>query len=170
MHTDPAGLRDIDISANARVYHFAGTEHGAAALVLSDTRGGHDPPERPQTTQNLHSIVDYRPLLRASLHHLLEWTRSGAEPPPSCHPRVDDGSAVPPSALLPFFDTVPPAHYPSAHALPRWRDFQPDPATEHAASLPPEEGDHYGSLVSAVDSTGNEIAGIRLPEISVPLA
>jgi hypothetical protein len=36
--------------------------------------------------------------------------------------------------------------------------------------MPPEPGKPFGSLVSAVDGDGNEVAGIVLPEIAVPLA
>src|SRR5262245_28095043 len=36
--------------------------------------------------------------------------------------------------------------------------------------LPPKVGTPYPNLVSAVDADGNERAGIRLPDISVPLA
>ena len=36
--------------------------------------------------------------------------------------------------------------------------------------LPPKVGPPYPNLVSAVDADGNELAGIRLPDISVPLA
>jgi hypothetical protein len=36
--------------------------------------------------------------------------------------------------------------------------------------LPPKVGTRYPNLVSAVDADGNELAGIRLPDISVPLA
>ena len=36
--------------------------------------------------------------------------------------------------------------------------------------FPPVEGERYPSLVSAVDADGNELAGIRLPDVTVPLA
>jgi hypothetical protein len=36
--------------------------------------------------------------------------------------------------------------------------------------LPPKVGKPYANLVSAVDEDGNELAGIRLPDISVPVA
>ena len=39
-----------------------------------------------------------------------------------------------------------------------------------ATVLPPQVGKPYANLVSAVDEDGNELAGIRLPDISVPLA
>jgi hypothetical protein len=36
--------------------------------------------------------------------------------------------------------------------------------------LPPKVGKPYANLVAAVDADGNELAGVRLPDISVPLA
>lgn len=36
--------------------------------------------------------------------------------------------------------------------------------------VPPTTGDRYEALVPQVDSDGNELAGIRLPEIEVPIA
>ena len=41
---------------------------------------------------------------------------------------------------------------------------------EQVTKMPPTVGKVYGSLVPDVDSDGNEVAGITLPEISVPLA
>ena len=37
-------------------------------------------------------------------------------------------------------------------------------------NLPPKNGEFYGSLVSDVDNDGNEIAGIKHPDVAVPLA
>src|SRR5262249_44361232 len=47
------------------------------------------------------------------------------------------------------------------HAKPRRLDW---------AMLPPRPGRAFGSLVSAVDDDGNEVAGVVLPELAVPLA
>ena len=37
------------------------------------------------------------------------------------------------------------------------------------ANYPAEEGAFYPALVSAIDDDGNELAGIRLPDIEVPI-
>ena len=50
----------------------------------------------------------------------------------------------------------------------RGLNFGPDRAVPTV--IPPEVGDVYPSLVSAVDADGNEVGGIRLPAIAVPLA
>jgi hypothetical protein len=167
IHTDPDGTRDVEAGPHTRVYHFAGTEHGLGTWPPTDTSESGDGVNR---AQNLRSIVDYAPLLRACLVNLDRWVVESAEPPPSRHPRIDDGTAVPPAALKPVFDRVPVANYPEHHPLPCRRDYGLLTSPEQVTILPPRVGKPYGSLVSAVDEDGNEVAGIRLPEVAVPLA
>ena len=59
-----------------------------------------------------------------------------------------------------------PAHLRSIARL----DFGPGVHEGHTTLLPPKVGKPYPNLVSAVDEDGNELAGIRLPDITVPLA
>ena len=47
-------------------------------------------------------------------------------------------------------------------------DFGPDQGITE--NLPPVTGSPYPALVSSVDQDGNELAGIRLPDVAVPLA
>jgi hypothetical protein len=108
----------------------------------------------------VRNTIDYSPLLRACLVNLDRWVAEGVEPPPSRHPRRADVSAVPPEALHAVFDGIPGAGYPRHHARPCRLDF---------STLPPRPGPAYGSLVPRVDHDGNEVAGIALPEIAVPL-
>jgi hypothetical protein len=49
-------------------------------------------------------------------------------------------------------------------------DFGPEAASGVAATLPPREGEPYPHFVPAVDPDGNELSGIRLPDVTVPLA
>ena len=49
-------------------------------------------------------------------------------------------------------------------------DFGPGLEEGVVTHLPPKVGKPYTNLVAAVDEDGNEVAGIRLPDISVPLA
>jgi hypothetical protein len=168
IHTDPDGTRDVDAGANARVYHFTGTEHGLGTWPPTDVAPTGEGGE--SRSQNLRSIVDYAPLLRACLVNLDRWVVAGVEPPPSQHPRIDDGTAVPPAALEQVFDRIPHSAYPVRHALPHRRDYGMHPDLEQTHLLPPRVGLPYGTRVAAVDADGNEVAGITLPEIAVPLA
>ena len=162
IHTDPDGARDVAHGPDVRVYHFAGTEHGLGNWPLTDrVPSPADPGGWIEHSQNIRGVVNYGRLLRACLVNLDRWAAEGVEPPPNRHPRVDDGSALPPEALAKVFERIPGSCYPRHHALPQRQDF---------SNLPPKPGRAYGSLVSAVDEDGNELAGIALPEVAVPLA
>jgi hypothetical protein len=171
VHTDPEGRRDVAHGPHTRVYHFTGTEHGLGVWPPSDTTLiPADPSGWTERSQNLRGTLNYGRLLRACLVNLDRWVTEGLEPPPSRHPRVDDGTAVPPDSLAKTFEGIPDAHYPRYHARPHRLDFGADPERRVLSQVPPREGAAFGSLVSAVDADGNEVAGIALPEVRMPLA
>lgn len=162
IHTDPDGSRDVSPDADVRVYHFTGTEHLLGTWPPTDALSAPaDPAGGIERSQNLRGVVNYGRLLRACLVNLDRWVTEGVEPPPSRHPRVDDGTAVAPETLAKLFDRIPGARYPRRHARLLRQDF---------STLPPRSGRAYGSRVPAVDADGNELAGIALPEVAVPLA
>jgi Alpha/beta hydrolase domain len=165
VHTDLDGKHDLAPSEAVRVYHLAGTQHTPGNLLLTDTGSADE--ARGQQRPN---SVDYRPLLRAALVNLDRWVSAGQAPPPSLHPRLDDGMAVPAAHTAATFQAIPrvqfPAHLRSIARL----DFGPGVDEGMTTLLPPNVGTPYPNLVSAVDADGNELAGIRLPDISVPLA
>jgi hypothetical protein len=80
------------------------------------------------------------------------------------------GTAVAPEQLRGAFAAIPgvgfPTHPPQVIRL----DFGPDAASGVATTLPPVEGKPYPHFVPAVDRDGNEVSGIRLPDLTVPLA
>lgn len=171
VHTDPDGQRDVAHGRHVRVYHFAGTEHGLGIWPPADTTPvAADPSGWSERSQNLRGTISYGRLLRACLVNLDRWVTDAVEPPPSRHPRLDDGTAVPPEFLAKTFEGIPGAHYPRHHARPRRVDFGADPERRVLSQAPPREGRAFASLVSAVDADGNEVAGVMLPEIRVPLA
>jgi Alpha/beta hydrolase domain len=99
------------------------------------------------------------PPLRALLVALEEWVTNGTARPPSRVPRIADGTAVMAENVrmptVPGFAVAPGAN----QIVPPvdWTD-------------PPARIDNiYGARVCEVESDGNEIAGIRLPPIAVPL-
>jgi hypothetical protein len=162
IHTDPDGRQDIAHGPNVRVYHFAGTEHGLGIWPPTDTQPAPaDPAGAVEHSRHLRGVVDYSLLLRACLAHLDRWVVEGIEPPPSRHPRLVDGTAVPPERLDAVFAHIPATAHPRHHAKPRRLDW---------TTVPPRAGRAFGSLVSAVDEDGNEVGGIVLPELAVPLA
>jgi hypothetical protein len=161
IHTDPEGTIDVAHGPNVRIYHFAGTEHGLGIWPPTDRQiAPADPTGAVDHSQHLRGVVDYSLLLRACLAHLDRWIVDGIEPPPSRHPTISDGTAVAPERLDDVFARIH-AAYPRHHAKPRRLDW---------TSVPPTPGRAFGSLVSAVNDDENEVAGIVLPELAVPLA
>ena len=140
-------------------------QHSAGALPLTDT----NPVDGARGQQALNS-VDYNPLLRNALVRMDRWVSGEEDPPPSRYPRLADRTAVAPEAARGVFAAIPgvgfPAHPPQVVRL----DFGPDAANGVATTLPPVEGTAYPHFVPAVDPDGNELSGIRLPDLSVPLA
>jgi hypothetical protein len=165
IHTDAEGTRDVSLAASSRLYHFAGTQHSAGTLPLTDT----NPVDGARGQQALNS-VDYNPLLRAALVRMDRWVTGEEDPPPSRYPRFADDTAVAPKQLRGAFAAIPgvgfPTHPPRVIRL----DFGPDAASGVATTLPPVEGKPYPHFVPAVDRDGNEVSGIRLPDLTVPLA
>src|SRR5438309_10024788 len=75
-----------------------------------------------------------------------------------------------PETLAKTFDAIPGARYPRRHARPLRQDYGADAEMRRITVAPPKSGAPYGTRVSAVDSDGNEVGGIVLPELAVPLA
>ena len=90
------------------------------------------------------------------------------EPPANGYPNLADGSVVGADELAAWFGSLPGVEFPRHHKAIRNLDFGPDRAVPTV--MPPVVGDEYPMLVSAVDADGNEVGGIRLPAIEVPLA
>ncbi|HTO13352.1 MAG TPA: alpha/beta hydrolase domain-containing protein, partial [Candidatus Binatia bacterium] len=165
VHTDVEGARDVEPDAGGRVYFLAGTQHTPGSLPPADAD--------PNTGgRGIHpfNVVDYAPLLRAALVNLDRWVSEGIEPPPSAVPRLADGTAVTPESTRATFAAIPGVRFPDRHARPARLDFGPEIARGVATELPPKAGAQYPSYVSAVDADGNEVAGLRPPELLAPLA
>ncbi len=164
IHTDVDGSRDAEPAEFARTYLFAGTQH---------TPGTLPPPDADPNTgsRGVHrfNVVDYAPLMRAALVNLDGWASAGTEPPPSAFPRIADGSAVEPESLGAFFRKLPEVRFPDRVTRPRRLDFGPE-WEQDIAAYPPTAGAPYRTFVSAIDADGNEVAGIRPPELCTPLA
>ena len=164
IHTDIEGTRDAEPPEFARTYLLAGTQH---------TTGPVPPlPAEPNTGNRGHhrfNIVDDRPLMRSALVNLDRWVSEGIEPPPSAFPRLSDGTAVEAESLGDFFRTIPGARALEHIERPVRLNFGVE--TERGIVIyPPETGAPYPSYVSKLGADGNEVAGIRAPELRAPLA
>jgi hypothetical protein len=165
IHTDIARMSDAPESEHVRRYHFGGTQHGPGFLPLITVR-----PVDGARGQLPFNGVDYTPLLRACLENLHAWATQGKAPPPSKHPTLKDGTAVESGTLAGKFARLPGVKFPPRTLQAMRLDFGPEAHLGGTTMLPPVPGKPYPALVSEVDEDCNDIAGIRLPEVSVPLA
>lgn len=166
MHTDAQGTVDVDLAPASRMYHFAGTQHGAGVLPQAHEAGAEGALALYAT-----NVVDYSPLLRAALVNLEDWIASGKEPPASSHAQIDHETAVPRSNVIDAFRQHPGqvSLDPGKLWVMRQNDLG-NQASKGVGIYPPIEGEHYSCLVSAVDADGNEVAGVRLPDLTQPVA
>ncbi len=164
VHTALDGKTDAPVPDNVRIYHLTGTQHGGQPLPLTDTQVGGG--------RALHFLnsVDYKPLVRGALANLDAWVSRGDEPPPSRHARVGEGTAVPRESLRESVARIPGVRLPTPLSPVGRLDFGPDMEQGRATRVPPELCEPYPDLVSALDDDGNEVAGVRLPDVAVPLA
>jgi hypothetical protein len=158
IHTALDGRTDAALVDNTRIYMFAGGQHGPAAF-----------PPRRTIGQQLNNPNDYRWSMRALLLSMHRWIRDEAAPPPSRYPRIDAKTLVPLESF--GFPTLPgvakPMELHKAYRVFYGLDF----ASKGIISVdPPEANGSYPILVPQVDSDGNELAGVKMPEVAVPLA
>lgn len=165
-HTSVVDGSDVEAPPFVRRYLFAGTQHSSGPayrgdLTIQGTRGA-----------NLLNMVDYRPLYRAALANLTAWLADGVEPPPSAVPRWADGTAATREAVLESLALVPEAVLPVPDELPVMRALDLGPGADAGVGAYPAVpfGDPYPTAVSAVDGDGNEVAGLTMPDVAVPLA
>jgi hypothetical protein len=159
LHTDVEGKRDIEVDPNVRIYLASGAQHLGTG---PHTRG---------IGQQPRNVLDDRPpILRALLVAMDEWVGEDREPPESRYPRIDDGTLVPVETFHETFPEIPGVNRPMECYAPLRLDFGPRWETERIADVvPPKTGRPYRTLVPQVDADGNELAGIRLPDVAVPL-
>ena len=165
IHTDLETLADAPQSPSVRRYHFAGCQHGS----------GDFPPLEVRATDGIKgqlpfNSVDYAPLLRAALDNLDRWVTTGEEPPASRHPSLDDGTAVESHTLLERFVQLPGVKVPTQTTRAIRLDYGPESHLGRTTKLPADEGDEFPALVADLDESFNERGGIRLPDLSVPVA
>jgi hypothetical protein len=150
LHTDPLGQQDTAIPPSVRHYLVAGTQHGGRSGMRAARGSG-------VYSRNPH---DPTPALRALLIALDRWVTEGVEPPASRVPTLAAGTLVAAKDLefpaIPGMEPPPLAN--RVDVLKDWVHPDPLPAST------------YTPLVPQVDDDGNELAGIRLPAIAVPLA
>jgi hypothetical protein len=150
VHTTPDGTKDITLPDNERLYLLAGSQHLPARFPPAVTNG-----------QQKDNPNDYWWTMRALLVAMDKWVRDRVAPPASRYPRLQDGTLVRPADVA--FPSVPTVKSPrglSAGVR----------APNHLIAQDGGPGTPLPLLVPQVDQDGNERAGIRLPDVAVPLA
>ena len=162
VHTDVTGTRDVPPPPTSRIYFIASAPHIVGPF-----------PPAPYTDPDFAGRADmnplvYTPVIRALFRSLDQWVTDGVDPPPSRYPLLVDGTLT----------AVDKSGWPNIPGFPRPQspmttyrlDFGPEWSKGIVSKEPPGIGKAFVGRVPAVDEAGNDSAGIRLPEIAVPLA
>jgi hypothetical protein len=160
-HTDPRDASDLDIPDNARMYHLTGAPHMVRALDDPDWIG--------QLTPNAIPAIPYR---RAILVMLDRWATAGTAPPPSLLPKTGDGTLITAEEALARYPEIPGVNLPKGPSRLMRYNYGPRFETDGIMDVfPPEPvpGEEYPLRVTRLDPDGNTIAGLRYPDIEVPL-
>jgi alpha/beta hydrolase family protein len=158
FHTTIDGKEDVSMLTNVRAYVFASAQHGPAAFPPPRTIG-----------QQLNNPLEYRWSMRKLLLSMNRWIADGTEPPPSALPRISDGTLITRDKLK--FPSIPNIGVPAAPQTARRADYGADFLNKRVVSYePPKLGSAFPALVPQTDADGNDMPGIRMPELLVPLA
>ena len=97
-----------------------------------------------------------------------QWVKDGKEPPPNVYPKIADSTLVPLSKWK--FPKIPGVNMPHEVNLAYHLDFGPQWKSGIISNEPPKVGKAFAVLVPQTDGDGNDLGGVRLPELQAPLA
>jgi hypothetical protein len=162
VHTDVTGTRDVPPPPTSRIYFIASAPHIVGAFPPAPFQ---DPDFVGRADMN---TLVYTPVIRALFRSLDRWVTDGTAPPPSRYPTLVDGTltAVDKSG----WPAIPGYPRPQSPMTTYRLDFGPEWSKGIVTREPPGIGKAFVGRVPGVDEAGNDRAGIRLPEIAVPLA
>jgi Alpha/beta hydrolase domain len=157
MQTDSQG-HDLGGVDTVRYYLLSSFPHGAG-----NGRGICAQPRNPLRPNQA---------LRALLVDLDAWVTEGEAPPADRMPRVADGTLTPPMPQAEMgFPQIPSVVYNGVHHTGDLFDFGPDFDKGMLSVLPPKlVGSPYPVFVPKTDADGNDVAGVRMSEVAVPVA
>jgi len=183
LHTQPDGSADLPESPFSRNYFMSSMQHGTGSAT---SRGN---------CQQFQNPLSSNPVQRALWLALDKWSTAGVAPPPSRVPKLADGTmALPANTHFPTNIPDPFGQTPNGKVTytglksPRYRypvgeSFYTSgiPTTFPMPYTPPYEinasvptitvnGPLYPSFAPVTDADGNDVAGLRLPDVTVPIA
>ena len=171
LHTTPDGKRDLPESYFTRNYLISSHQHGSPG----------DPKSMGNCQQFLNPL-DSAPVQRALFIALDEWATRRIQPPPSRVPRIRDKTLAPPLPQSGVgFPDIPGVAYTGLKTTRYLLDYGPNYYETGIASINPPvitppyqdnpaNGPIYPSYVPRTDEDGNDIAGVRLVDVTMPLA
>jgi len=169
MTTDPTGTKDLPDSPFTRIYFMSSMQHGTGNGASKSN------------CQQFQNPLDSQAVQRALFTALDKWVTAATLPPPSQFPKLSDGTLVKPDQTSTGFPPIPGVTYSGLKTTRYLLNYGPN---FYATGIPtlnpptitapyqdnPANGRIYPSFVPKTDADGNDIAGIRLPEVQVPLA
>lgn len=163
IHTSADGLKDAVPGENARIYFLAGLQHFSVPF----------PPQKAATGSDLASQQKPNPnpvqwFWRALLTDMDQWVKDGTPPPQNTYPKIADNTLVPLSKWV--FPKIPGINTPHEMNLGYRLDFGPQWKAGIISIEPPKVGKPFRVLVPQTDADGNDLGGVRLPELQAPLA
>src|SRR6478609_2210324 len=177
IHTTADGQKDAAAAPNTRIYFLAGLEHFTVPFPPEKDMLG-NPDYKSQQKPNPNPIQWY---WRALITDMDQWVKEGKEPPPSMYPKTAESTLVPLDKYK--FPKIPGVNTPHEVSLAYHLDFalevigrppgkanSKEPEMAWIAIEPPQVGAPFGVLVPQSDADGNDLGGVRLPELQVPLA
>ncbi|MFL5309205.1 MAG: alpha/beta hydrolase domain-containing protein [Myxococcales bacterium] len=169
LHTTPDGKRDLPDSPFSRIYFISSHQHGTGN---GNSRGN---------CQQLLNPLNSAPVQRALFIALDEWL-DGKEPPHSRVPTLRDGMLARPLPQSGMgFPHIPGVTYSGLKTTRYLFDYGPGyyetgiatfnpPLRSPPYQDNPANGPIYPSFIPRTDRDGNDIAGVRLADVTVPLA
>ncbi len=145
--------KDIALPPDVRAYLVSSTQH----VPVKEPAMGF--------CKYLSSPAQSAPMLRGLFEQMVLWTRDGKAPPPTRYPHISDGTLAPPVRELVGFPDLKAigVTFPSVINALTVVDHSKQPGQ-------PDLNKPYLDLVPITDADGHDVAGVRLPDIAVPLA
>jgi len=158
LHTDVDGLTDVPLDANARLYVFAGAQHGNWLV------------SHRAWFENCINPLDHRPAMRALLLKLDAWAVRGEAPPDSVYPKLADDTLGALEIYRVRFPEVPEMRLPTVNLRPPRLDLGQRWVTDRIIDRAPPGLDRpFETRVPMPDRDGIDLGGIRMPAAAVPL-
>jgi hypothetical protein len=159
-HLLPDLSGDQEFPNEVRYYHISSTQHVPSTAAFTTPLR-----QLPSNTNNFKPVID------ALLIALDEWVTQNVAPPPSTLPTLRDQTMADWRQQASGFPAIPGVNYPGwVHEPPIFDDRTMEKGVVTVWPLRTvSPRTFYPAYVPKVDADGNEIAGIRTPDIACPI-